>query len=153
MWLCELNRLGFVSLWKQLLNYYRLFVLNYISIYYLYSIANIAFMQKNHRRHSFGISLHVYIGFCGMTCEYGCVLMLAKSNQQKRRSHRLPSRRSSLKVLIVRVWIPVGCLWRIDGICAEAYFCSAAVYSLLALRGSLSCKLDHKVKTLICYSN
>ena len=25
---------------------------------------------------SFGISLHLYIAFCGMTCEYGCVLTL-----------------------------------------------------------------------------
>ena len=47
-----------------------------LSIYYLYSTANVAFLQNNHRSHSFGISLHLYIAFCGMPCEYGCVLML-----------------------------------------------------------------------------
>ena len=56
-----------------------------LSIYYLYSIANVVFLQKNHRSHSFGISLHLYIAFCGMSYEYGCVLMLAanKSTEEE----------------------------------------------------------------------
>ena len=46
------------------------------SIYYCIKLQNVAFMQKNHRSLFFGISLHLYCAFCGMICEYGCVLTL-----------------------------------------------------------------------------
>ena len=47
-----------------------------LSIYYLYSIANVAFLQKNHRSHFLWNKPASIIAFCGMICEYGCVLTL-----------------------------------------------------------------------------
>lgn len=43
---------------------------------YVYSIANVAFMQKNHRKPFLWNKPASIIAFCGMICEYGCVLTL-----------------------------------------------------------------------------
>ena len=91
-----------------------------LSIYYCIQLQNIAFMQKNHKSHSFGISLHLYFAFCGMICEYGCVLMLVVklAPQTYRSGGVFACFRGGVRwrLLIVKVWIPVGCMWWLMGL-------------------------------------
>ena len=73
---------------KHLLNYYLSICFELHFNLLLYSIANVAFMQKNHRSHFLWNKPAFIIAFCGMTCEYGCVLMLAakKSTEEEESS-------------------------------------------------------------------
>ena len=137
------------SLWNQLLKLLLSICFTCFQAIIIIQLRTLHFCKRTTECLSLVKSQHVYIlHFCGVACEYSVYSRLFWRIKQKRRSRHQNLRRSSSKAADREGLDPSRLPVVIDGSSTGVYFCSAAVYSLLALRGSISCKLDHKVKTL-----